>query len=384
MSMTATCAMTMCVIMACSTTRGDDARSAPDRARQTPATEQGGAEGGAIELCRDVRLQAARDVTLDEVARVDAGEHASRIAAVIVVNAEDLSDGEEAVDAETVRTALTRAGEHVGTLRVRGAARRIEVAKSEPPTARADNAETSREKPDRTAREPIDSPMRIVSLEGPATVRGRVVERLAGLYGVDPSQIRVAFDEKDEDVLGLAVGDNRVHVQETAGASSARVALRVHVFEGDELTTQRTVAVKVEVLRRVVKARRDVDRGEAIADSMVEELDEWLAPGMGGEDGANRAAVETTIGAVAATRLRAGQILMGDDVEQPVVIKRGELVTVHWANGGIHVRTRARAEREGRVGEVIPMRIDRGSKRFMARVGRGGQAVVVADELNTD
>jgi flagella basal body P-ring formation protein FlgA len=86
------------------------------------------------------------------------------------------------------------------------------------------------------------------------------------------------------------------------------------------------------------------------------------------------------VGKLARTRLSAGTILREAVVEKPVVIRRNELVTVHCLSGSVALRVEARAMDEGREGDVIEFRVDRGSEPFTARVSGPGVAVATDEK----
>jgi flagella basal body P-ring formation protein FlgA len=63
----------------------------------------------------------------------------------------------------------------------------------------------------------------------------------------------------------------------------------------------------------------------------------------------------------------------------PLMVARGELVTVSAGRGAIHVRTRAKAMQPGRYGEFIEVESLDSQERYAARVvGRGSLAVFSA------
>ena len=51
--------------------------------------------------------------------------------------------------------------------------------------------------------------------------------------------------------------------------------------------------------------------------------------------------IETIIGMEARQAIQAGEIVFADQVQSPVLVKKGDLITVVSQNGGIRVRTSA-------------------------------------------
>ena len=75
-----------------------------------------------------------------------------------------------------------------------------------------------------------------------------------------------------------------------------------------------------------------------------------------------------------------GAALRDDSVVKPVLIRRGELATVHAMSGSVLVKTPARAISDGREGEMIEFRLEKSKKTFTARVDGKGRAVLVVNQ----
>ena len=67
------------------------------------------------------------------------------------------------------------------------------------------------------------------------------------------------------------------------------------------------------------------------------------------------------------------------DVEPPVLVKRGERISVHCLSGGVVVRIKARALADAREGELVECRADGGEQVISARVTGRAVAVIDAD-----
>jgi flagella basal body P-ring formation protein FlgA len=98
----------------------------------------------------------------------------------------------------------------------------------------------------------------------------------------------------------------------------------------------------------------------------------WLSPSMA-------AAGEGAIGQVVRGRIGAGEVVLGRDVEPPMVARRGDVVSVDCLAGGLVVRTTARATENGREGEVITLQALNSKRTFRARMDGPGRAVLLAD-----
>ena len=100
---------------------------------------------------------------------------------------------------------------------------------------------------------------------------------------------------------------------------------------------------------RVVVPVRDIARGEVIADS---DLTFGTASGtalMGGTVTSMAAAK----GLEARRVLRAGEVLLASDLRRPVVVTRGQTVTMTFAAPGVDLTAMGRAMSEGGIGDTV-------------------------------
>jgi len=191
---------------------------------------------------------------------------------------------------------------------------------------------------------PDDAPARVervpetVDVNGPATVRTRIVALLLRLYDAPPDDLRVLFSEDDEAFLNMPEHGRRIEVQPAATASSSRFAVVVWVYDGDHLVESRTLRIDLQVRRRALVLASELERGATIRESHLRAETMWLEP----TGPALLRNEESAIGSVARRRLTAGTVLRVDHLESPVVVRRGELVTIHCISGGVVVKTRAR------------------------------------------
>jgi len=81
-------------------------------------------------------------------------------------------------------------------------------------------------------------------------------------------------------------------------------------------------------------------------------------------------------GRVPRRNIPAGTPVALDALDPPYDIARGETVAVEVASGDAHLRLDARAEADGRLGQVIPVLNPSSGKRFSARVSGPGKVIV--------
>ncbi len=88
--------------------------------------------------------------------------------------------------------------------------------------------------------------------------------------------------------------------------------------------------------------------------------------------------IESLIGMEARQPIPAGAIVFTDSVQSPVLVKRGELITISSQGNGIRVRTTARARQDGSHGQLVQVESLETKERFDVRVVGAREAAVSA------
>lgn len=315
---------------------------------------------GTIELRPVARLAADAPVMLGDVADLR-GPDAEALAGVRVDEEplRTMRDGWASVDVALVREALSKRRD-VNWARLTLVGRACSIRRDAPRAAEAS--------------EPVPE-----ELEGGRTgetdparcVRGLVTARIAEVLGAGPGRLRVSYEEQDRGILDEPVLGRRVEVQPVG--SSDRMPIQVTVFEGERIVASGTVRAGVKVKRPVLVIRRGLARGQAIGAEDFTSDEQWLAPR------ARPATAARAIGAVTRAALRAGEVLDEQDFEAPLVVRKGELVTVHCLSGLVKVEMVARAMQPGRDGEIVAFQATDSRRTFQARMSGRGRAVVLTD-----
>jgi flagella basal body P-ring formation protein FlgA len=127
----------------------------------------------------------------------------------------------------------------------------------------------------------------------------------------------------------------------------------------------------------VAVASKPIARGEQITAAHVElRTMESAASAIGRRSTFD--SIDALIGMQARQAIQAGDIVFADHVQAPLLIKRGELVTVSSQGNGIRVRTTARAWKDGAHGDVVQVESLNTRERFDVQVVGPREAVVVA------
>jgi len=137
---------------------------------------------------------------------------------------------------------------------------------------------------------------------------------------------------------------------------------------------QTLAALQVEPGLRIVVPARDIARGEVIADSDLTTIQI--------SGGAMMAGVVTSRDALAGMQarrvLRAGEALRADDVRRPVVVAKGQTVTMLFSAPGVELTAMGRAMSEGGVGDMVTVQNPASFRMVTATVTAPGTVRAIA------
>ena len=95
-------------------------------------------------------------------------------------------------------------------------------------------------------------------------------------------------------------------------------------------------------------------------------------------------AIDEVLGKETIKPIAAGKAIEASALRTPVVVRRGEIVTVCAHASGIRVETKAKAVKDGGLGDLIDLETLGDRRCYLARVVGPQRAVVVADAARTD
>jgi flagella basal body P-ring formation protein FlgA len=142
-------------------------------------------------------------------------------------------------------------------------------------------------------------------------------------------------------------------------------------FESPDGNGEMRLTAQVGLPPKVVVAVRALPRGAVIHASDVE-----LRTAPVTKDADAFTTVDDVVGMEATAAIHAGQVLDSSALHAPLLVRRGEVVTVYARSAGIRVRTTARARDNGSAGELITVESLTDRKPYYARVS-GVQEVEV-------
>ena len=305
---------------------------------------------------------------MSDIAEIE-GPERERIGSIAMLNVAQAMRGGAATSTITladVREALESAGVNLGRIELSGAACQVQLQNKA--TVVAPRTKTSVPE----ARVTEARVHQTVDMTGPATLRTQITGRIAAMLNVSSDDIRLLFDEADEDLLSQAVGSRRVDAQPASGVASARVPMQVTVYDADRVVLSRVFSAGVLVKRTQVTATQVIERGTPIGPDQIEVAERWVSPATKFSVDPQRLA-----GAITNVRLQAGQVISPSDIGQPMVCKRGDLVYVHALSGGVTVKAKARAMSAARDGETVQLKLEGSDRVFSARMSGPGRAVLL-------
>ena len=152
---------------------------------------------------------------------------------------------------------------------------------------------------------------------------------------------------------------------------SQRFEIKVDTSEG---SGPFTLDVQVAVPSAVVAAVHSLSRGAVIRESDLALVRD--AP-RDDESGVFHS-IEEVAGKQTTRGVPDGKIIAADDLQAPLLIHKGDVVTVYARSAGIRVRTTARARDDGGLGDLVTMETMQDRKPYQARVCGMREAEVLA------
>ena len=166
-------------------------------------------------------------------------------------------------------------------------------------------------------------------------------------------------EEGDQTAAVAQLGNNAV----VSGGRAPWTGYQRFRLDGDDATSKVIVSARIERIETVAFATRAIERGDLISAADVE-----LRAHAESTPAQAVASLESVIGKEAVQVIRPGAMVLSSQVRQPLVVRRGERVSVRARAAGVSVRTFATAQDDGSVGDLVMVQSLMGKERYAARV----------------
>jgi flagella basal body P-ring formation protein FlgA len=135
----------------------------------------------------------------------------------------------------------------------------------------------------------------------------------------------------------------------------------------------------VQRIEMAAVALRTIERGDLVRTTDVE-----LRPHTGSLPGRAIALTKEAVGKEAVQTVRAGAIMLSSQLRAPVLVRRGERVSVRARSGGVTVRTYAVAQQDGSLNDLVMVTPTDSKDRYVARVSGVRELEVFAAGATAD
>lgn len=330
--------------------------------------------GDTIDLKNAVRLTADDSIVqLGDIAVLE-GEHAEALADLEIARI-DANGAVMEITVRSVRSKLEEAGVHWGRIQLNGRKVTVrpgraggsggEFAVRAMQTASLDTSTEirSHEKTEvRTAQE-------LMQL---STLRGAIAQFIADGRTSSATDIRIAFNRNDEDILNRPRLTHRIEIEPMGSLRSDRLGLNLRLWSGASVVERFNVTIGLTYRETITLASRDIARLEMISETDVQRDEKWMKA----SELTLAASPLQAIGRIATRRIKAGQVIRAGDVTRETLIRRGDFVIVRCLVGGAVISLQAEAREDGAEGQTIEFRKHGERDTFLATISAPGEAII--------
>jgi flagella basal body P-ring formation protein FlgA len=187
---------------------------------------------------------------------------------------------------------------------------------------------------------------------------------------------RVTFNIPGQQLASLPADSSTWKISGGTSPWTGKQRLLVSFTTGQHVDSF-TVPADVSLPTPVVVAIRPIDRGSVVTAADVEVQQRDNTP-VGAGRSIPLSSIDKLLGMETTRSIQTGDIVMSDSVQPPVLVKRGDAVTVYARGGGIQVRTVAKARESGSLGQPVQLESLDTHKTYDAVITGTREAVVLA------
>lgn len=341
---------------------------------------------GNVAFAGAIRIWPSAIVSNDSVVVGDVAEiqgfdadATSRIASVVVFGSPAVGR-QSLIRADDVRDALKEASINMADVRFFGASR-CKVSRMRPPRepratvrpATAEQLKAAKDEPDTPRELPVHKsigPRKLNDRRGDNdrksperpeesnTVEQALRRHIIALFNRDEGRVEMRFSPTSEKSLAIGGPDLQFRIRNQDSRRTGLMSFEVQVTSPGAEPEVVVVSAEVTLVRNVVVARRAINQGQLITgrDLMLEERR------FERNEDAALFDMAAAIGQQSRRFIREGELLDPRSIETRPLVRRGDLVKIVIAGGGVEIRTSGQAQSAGALGETITVRRD-GSRR---------------------
>lgn len=186
-----------------------------------------------------------------------------------------------------------------------------------------------------------------------------------------PESTRITFgnSSRDQRLLNMTATNRQVIITEIG--RSKKISCQITILEGDVLIIESNIRFDVLVERQVRIATKQIRRNELVDQERSTIETRWLSPMTSIADPTD------SLAKACKKTIDPGSILLSSMLEQPILIKRGKIVSARSLSGTVSVTMSVRALSDGRLGEIIELESRDRSQRFSAKVAGIGRVIII-------
>lgn len=301
------------------------------------------AHGAQLSLRPCAELSASIVLLGDVVDIIGASEAEREELAAIPLIPAPAPGAPQFLSAAQMRDLLAAAGVDVGTLQFAGAA-----------TIAINSAAVDAASPDSATMTPVPRDEAAVADQ----LTAALVEYLRQQTGHDMWDVRLNSNDKLIDAYHRLRGQLTISGGQTPWTGRQRFELKSPGLDRPLLAY-----ANVERRQMVVVAVRPLAAGDFVRATDVE-----LRSYTGHVSTRAAVSLDAVIGKEATQAIRPESIVLANQVRSPLLVRRGERVSVRARAAGVLVRTYATAQQDGSLGDLIPVQTLEGRQRYAARV----------------
>ena len=204
--------------------------------------------------------------------------------------------------------------------------------------------------------------------DGP-TLQSHIEQWIYSRLRTQADTTRIRFDKRYRSILATPTLNRVVEIIEVG--QSTKVHIRYAVYEQDRIIADGTLSADVQIQRTVLVAKRQIRRREIIDRNLTSVETRWLAPN------ARIVEPESSVGLESRTTIEQGQVLMQPMLVEPILVRRGQLVSAKCIIGQTIVTKVVRAKANGKLGDIIELESKDRTSQFTARIAGEGRVIIV-------